>query len=211
MQTSKVINYLDSPLVIPYFVFFMGTWVYLRHYQNLRFIFSMLPLVSPFPDHITEMWHGYIDFWYRSFIAGFEPILIRPFGVLFPGTASLIVYAKDFLYDWWNRPSQFESVGPFELNWVTQQYKCWLSQWITFGLMASLQTVNLIWLFFICRILWRAVVSLGQETVDERSVDDSEDERDEKGLEEPVFVDNGKPSAEVVAHQFLNGNGGKHN
>jgi acyl-CoA-dependent ceramide synthase len=52
----------------------------------------------------------------------------------------------------------FKTVGPFELNWETQQYKCWISQYITFALLASLQAVNLFWWFFICRIAYRFVV-----------------------------------------------------
>lgn len=52
----------------------------------------------------------------------------------------------------------FKTVGPFELNWVTQQYKCWISQYITFSLLAALQAVNLFWWFFICRIAYRFVV-----------------------------------------------------
>lgn len=51
----------------------------------------------------------------------------------------------------------FKTVGPFELNWETQQYKCWISQYITFALLASLQAVNLFWWFFICRIAYRFI------------------------------------------------------
>lgn len=43
--------------------------------------------------------------------------------------------------------TDFSSVGPFELNWETQQYKCWISQYITFGLLASIQALNLFWFF----------------------------------------------------------------
>ena len=51
----------------------------------------------------------------------------------------------------------FRSVGPFELNWDTQQYKCWISQYITFALLASLQSINLFWLFFILKIAYNIV------------------------------------------------------
>ena len=54
--------------------------------------------------------------------------------------------------------TSFRTVGPFELNWETQQYKCWISQYITFALLASLQAVNLFWWFFICRIAYRFIV-----------------------------------------------------
>ena len=40
MQTSKTLNYIDHPLVGPYFAFFMIAWIYLRHYLNLRIIWS---------------------------------------------------------------------------------------------------------------------------------------------------------------------------
>ncbi|KAF4631867.1 hypothetical protein G7Y89_g6264 [Cudoniella acicularis] len=38
--TSKTLHYIDHPLVGPYFCFFIGTWIYLRHYLNLRIIVS---------------------------------------------------------------------------------------------------------------------------------------------------------------------------
>lgn len=40
-QTSKVLNYIDHALVGPYFFVFMCAWIYLRHYLNLRIIFSL--------------------------------------------------------------------------------------------------------------------------------------------------------------------------
>jgi very-long-chain ceramide synthase len=69
-------------------------------------------------------------------------------------------------------------VGPFELNWDTQQYKCWISQYITFALLASLQAVNLFWLFLILRIAKNFVFS-SVDLKDERS-EDEEDEEEEK-------------------------------
>ena len=53
--------------------------------------------------------------------------------------------------------TEFKTVGPYELNWETQQYKCWIAQVITFGLLAALQAVNLFWWFFICRIAYRFI------------------------------------------------------
>ncbi|USP78359.1 acyl-CoA-dependent ceramide synthase [Curvularia clavata] len=96
LATSKCLNYIDSPIVGPYFFVFMVVWGYTRHYINLKIIWSIL--------------------------------------------------------------TTFKTVGPFELNWETQQYKCWISQYITFALLASLQAVNLFWWFFICRIAYRFVV-----------------------------------------------------
>jgi len=71
----------------------------------------------------------------------------------------------------------FATVGPFELNWDTQQYKCWISQYITFALLASLQAVNLFWFVAILRIAKRYVVA--SELEDDRSEYDPEDEEGE--------------------------------
>ncbi|KAF3770410.1 longevity assurance proteins LAG1/LAC1 [Cryphonectria parasitica EP155] len=93
LATSKSLNYIDSPLQGPYFAFFMGVWIYMRHYLNLGIIYSLF--------------------------------------------------------------TEFKTVGPFELNWETQQYKCWISQYITIALLSALQALNLFWLFFIIRIAYR--------------------------------------------------------
>ena len=77
----------------------------------------------------------------------------------------------------WATLTEFRTVGPFELNWVTQQYKCFLSQCITFGLLASLQAVNLFWLFLILRIAKNYVVTA--VAADERSDDEEEDEHED--------------------------------
>jgi acyl-CoA-dependent ceramide synthase len=58
----------------------------------------------------------------------------------------------------WSILTTFKTVGPYELNWETQQYKCWLSQIITLTLMASLQAINLFWFFLICRIAVRFIL-----------------------------------------------------
>ncbi len=69
-------------------------------------------------------------------------------------------------------------MGSFELNWETEQYKCWISQYITFFLLACLQAVNLFWLFLILRIAKNYVFSNGLE--DDRSDnEDSDAEPDE--------------------------------
>ena len=73
--------------------------------------------------------------------------------------------------------TEFRTVGPFELNWETQQYKCWISQYITFALLATLQSINLLWLFFILRIAYN--IAFAKVIHDVRSDDEaSEDERD---------------------------------
>ncbi|KAF2733918.1 longevity assurance proteins LAG1/LAC1 [Polyplosphaeria fusca] len=118
LATSKVLNYIDSPIVGPFYFVFMCVWGYLRHYVNLKILYSIL--------------------------------------------------------------TEFRTVGPFELNWETQQYKCWIAQYITFSLLAALQAVNLFWWFLICRIAYRFIASWGKEIEDERS-DNEETEEDVEG------------------------------
>ncbi|KAJ9296480.1 hypothetical protein DTO271G3_5178 [Paecilomyces variotii] len=115
LATSKTLNYLDSIIIGPYFGLFVGVWIYLRHYINLKILWATL--------------------------------------------------------------TEFRTVGPFELNWETQQYKCWISQYITFALLASLQAVNLFWLFLILRILKNYLFDNVKK--DERSDNEDEGEEDE--------------------------------
>lgn len=75
----------------------------------------------------------------------------------------------------------FATVGPFELNWDTQQYKCWIAQYITFSLLAALQAINLFWMWFIVKIAAR--VFRGGDKKDDRS-DDEDDEEDEEEMAE---------------------------
>ena len=110
-QTSKTLNYLTSPLTVPYFSLFIGVWVYLRHYINLVILTSIL--------------------------------------------------------------TTFSTIGPFDLNWETQQYKCRLSQVITFSLLACLQAINLFWLYFIVKVATNVVFA--KKVADVRS-DGEEDE-----------------------------------
>ncbi|RKP31457.1 longevity assurance proteins LAG1/LAC1 [Metschnikowia bicuspidata] len=110
---SKTLNYLNSPASGPFFAFFVFVWIYLRHYINLRILWSVL--------------------------------------------------------------TEFRTVGEWELNWDTQQYKSWISQPVVFGLLFALQLLNAYWLFLIIRILYRYV--LGGVAEDDRS--DGEDEESE--------------------------------
>jgi acyl-CoA-dependent ceramide synthase len=68
-------------------------------------------------------------------------------------------------------------VGPFELDWETQQYKCWISQYITFALLACLQAVNVFWLFLMLRILKNYLLNSVKE--DERSDNEEDDEKED--------------------------------
>ena len=133
LKTSKTLNYIDSPLIIPYFALFMVIWTYLRHYINLVILYSTL--------------------------------------------------------------TEFRTVGPFELNWETNQYKCWISQYITFALLASLQSINLFWLFFIVRIAYNiafAKVAKDVRSDDEDSDEEKEAEREPKEKKANGIAANGK-------------------
>jgi acyl-CoA-dependent ceramide synthase len=103
----------------PYFGFFVFAWIYLRHYLNLRIL--------------------------------------------------------------WSEFNEFKTVGPYELNWATEQYKCALSHYISTALLASLQSLNLFWLWHILRIAYRFVFFHVAE--DDRS------DNDEKELEEEQRLD----------------------
>lgn len=120
LAISKTFNYLNHPLTGPFFVFFMLVWIYLRHYLNIRIL--------------------------------------------------------------WSISTEFSTVGDFTLDWATEQYKCWLSQYITFALLFALQLVNIYWLFLIIRIALRVVFS--KNLRDDRS--DEEDEEAETAAAAPV-------------------------
>ncbi|TQN74766.1 Sphingosine N-acyltransferase-like protein FUM17 [Colletotrichum shisoi] len=124
LATSKVLNYIDSPIVGPYFFLFMCVWIYLRHFINLKIILSLF--------------------------------------------------------------TEYTTVGPFELNWATQQYKCTLSQYITLGLLASLQALNLFWLFYIFRIAYRFlrydIAEDDRSDAEATDVDDETERRRKKAL-----------------------------
>ncbi|KAJ5368645.1 uncharacterized protein N7496_008405 [Penicillium cataractarum] len=112
LAVSKSFHYIDSELVIPFYALNVGTWIYLRHYLNLRILWSLL--------------------------------------------------------------TEFRTVGPYELNWETQQYKCWISNIITFALLAMLQSLNLFWLYCLLRSAWK-FISTGEKK-DDRSEDESDGE-----------------------------------
>ncbi|KAJ6107995.1 hypothetical protein N7523_009318 [Penicillium sp. IBT 18751x] len=80
--------------------------------------------------------------------------LIIPFYALSVGSW---IYLRHYLNlgVLWSILTEFKTVGPYELNWETQQYKCWISQAITFALLASLQSLNLFWLYCLMRSAWK--------------------------------------------------------
>lgn len=135
-QTSKTLNYIDHPLTGPYYFLFMCVWIYLRHYLNLRIIFSLF--------------------------------------------------------------TEFKTVGPYELNWETQQYKCTLSFIITLALLSSLQALNLFWLFFIFRIAYRFIVH--NIAKDDRSEAEESELEDASSAAEPNGSAKTPAAAPVVAN-----------
>ena len=141
-QTSKTLSYVSSRLIFPYFTFFIGVWVYLRHYVNIVIISTIT--------------------------------------------------------------TTFVNVGSFELNWETQQYKCWISQYITFALLTCLQSINLVWLFFILRIAYNMVFNRVAQDVRSDDEDDgaevSDKRADGKGREKKPLA-NGKS----IGTQNMNG------
>lgn len=148
LATSKTLNYIDSPLVGPYFGVFMVAWIYLRHFLNLKIIWSLL--------------------------------------------------------------TEFETVGPFELNWETQQYKCRIAQVITFALLSSLQALNLFWLFCIARIAWRFLSQ--NDLQDDRSEDEDDDVEEEEEMPASALKANGKTNGKAngKANGFANGHTNGH-
>lgn len=142
-QTSKTLNYLDHPLVGPYFAFFIVAWCYLRHYLNLRII--------------------------------------------------------------WSEFYEFKTVGPYELNWETEQYKCWISHYISTALLASLQALNLFWLWAIFRIAYRYVFFNVAE--DDRSDNDEIEYAEEQRLAALARegVDKGSSPKVLLNGQPVNG------
>ena len=108
------LSYINSPIIQPYFSLFTCVWVYLRHYMNLRILYSIA--------------------------------------------------------------TDFQTVGPFELDFATQQYKCWISQYITFSLLAMLQALNVFWLFLIMRITYNIVFkNLKRDVRDDDEVEEEEE------------------------------------
>lgn len=70
---------------------------------------------------------------------------------------------------------EFKHVGPWGLDWETEQYKGPAAQIITFVLLAALQYLNLFWLYCLLRSAYQLVV-LNIKTDDRSDHDDSEEE-----------------------------------
>jgi acyl-CoA-dependent ceramide synthase len=102
----------------------------------------------------------------------------------------------------WSILNEFQTVGSFELNWETEQYKCALSQAITLALLSALQALNLFWLFFILRIAYRFVFCGTADDDREEGEDDAEEE--ETPLAEAIASGEKVSFADAVRE---NGNG----
>ena len=98
----------------------------------------------------------------------------------------------------------FATVGPFELNWETQQYKCWISQYITFALLASLQAVNLFWWFFICRIAYR-FIWVGTADDDRSEYEPTDEEKEDRKKDLADLADDAKDALNGAANGVENG------
>lgn len=97
--------------------------------------------------------------------------------------------------------TDFQTVGSYELNWETQQYKCWISNIITLGLLAALQTLNLFWLYCLLRSAYRFVVH--RIAKDDRSEAEESELEDMESKEETVKMSTKKDEARPLS----NGNG----
>lgn len=142
----------------------------------------MLPLPSPLPDHVTTKIQSLLSSIgsgiFKPLIPVLEPLAIQ-FVKIFPQTGNIISLQYKALAGPW-QPSQFATIGLYKLDWETEQYKCSISHWIAFVLLAALQAVNIFWFFLVLRILKRVIRTFGEEKVDERSEYDEEDEEDRK-------------------------------
>lgn len=79
----------------------------------------------------------------------------------------------------WAVLTEFATIGPFELDWKAQQYKCRISQMVTFGLLASLQALNLFWLFLIFRISCNYIITrIPKDETSDIEGDETNDEDD---------------------------------
>jgi acyl-CoA-dependent ceramide synthase len=77
--------------------------------------------------------------------------------------------------------TEFKTVGPYELNWETEQFKCELSHYISTFLLSSLQALNLFWLWSIFRIAYRFVFL--NQLEDDRSDNDDKEFAEEQRLD----------------------------
>lgn len=54
LSLSKIFNYLDSPFTPPVFFIFVTTWIYLRHYINIKILWSVLTEFRTVGDYVLD-------------------------------------------------------------------------------------------------------------------------------------------------------------
>jgi acyl-CoA-dependent ceramide synthase len=140
-QTSKTLNYLDSPITVPYFSVFISIWIYLRHYLNLCIL--------------------------------------------------------------WATCTTFRTLGPWRLDWDTGYYKSPLAQKICLALLASLQAMNLFWLFLILRVAYN--IAFREVVEDVRSEGEESDE--DREAERSAGVSSALEGQKAEPWALGNGNG----
>jgi very-long-chain ceramide synthase len=118
----------------------------------------------------------------------------------------------------WSEFNEFKTVGPYELNWATEQYKCSISHYISTALLASLQCLNIFWLYYILRIAYRFLLT--NVAQDDRSDEEETEHVEERELEKldsqasnagaaPGLMVNGKTLDATTTGAQLKANGSK--
>jgi acyl-CoA-dependent ceramide synthase len=107
----------------------------------------------------------------------------------------------------WSEFNEFKTVGPYQLDWAAGQFKCELSHYISTALLASLQGLNLFWLYYIFRIAYRFVCLNIVE--DDRSDNDDNELAEEQRLDALARqgIDQVSGPKVLVNGAALNGNG----
>jgi len=100
----------------------------------------------------------------------------------------------------WSEFNEFKTVGPYELNWATEQYKCSISHYISTALLTSLQCLNIFWLYYILRIAYRFLLT--NVAQDDRSDDEETELAEERELEK---LNSHAPNASAAPELMVNG------
>lgn len=100
----------------------------------------------------------------------------------------------------WSEFNEFKTVGPYELNWATEQYKCSISHYISTALLASLQCLNIFWLYYILRIAYRFLLT--NVAQDDRSDEEETEPVEERELEK---LDSQASNAGATPELMVNG------
>lgn len=125
-----------------------------------------------------------------------DSVIVGPFYGVF---ICVWIYLRHYL-NWtflWAVLTEFRTVGPYDLDWGREQYKCWISQAITFVLLSCLQVINIIWLVYILRVARNYVFN--NDRRDERS--DDEDEEEELDEDKDASAVEPQADSEKVSQQ----------